>query len=213
MSHKKHNEKENHSPKNEWEKAPEAAEAPDAAKPSFEDDLKKRIAALELELAETKDKLLRAFADFDNFRKRTYKDMKDLRTMVKADTIVPILNVFDHFNMALDATEKKPDFKVLADGMKMILVEFEKAMNELDIKTLEISSGQEFDPNFHEAVSKEYSEKYEEGKILKQWKHGYKMGDRLLRPAVVVVSSGPQLPPASPETAQAAEDKENIRGN
>ncbi|MFA6567071.1 MAG: nucleotide exchange factor GrpE [Victivallales bacterium] len=205
MSHKKHNEKENHNLKDEGEKAPETP------KPSLEDELKQRIAALELELAEAKDKILRAHADFDNFRKRTFKEMKDLRTMVKADTMVPILNVFDHFNMALDAAEKKPDFKVLHDGMKMIFAEFEKAMNELDIKTLEVAEGQEFDPNVHEAVSKEYSEKHEEGKILRQWKRGYKIGDRLLRPAVVVVSSGPQLSPAPSEAEKTTEDKENIQ--
>lgn len=203
MSHKKHNEKENHNHKNEEEKAPEAQ----PQKPPLEDELKKRISALELELAETKDKLLRSYADFDNFRKRASKEMKDLRTIIKADTMVPILNVFDHFNMALDAAEKKPDFKVLDDGMKMILSEFGKAMNELDIKTLEVAEGQEFDPNVHEAVSKEYSEKHEEGKILRQWKQGYKMGDRLLRPAVVVVSSGPQLPSAPNEEAKSAEEK------
>lgn len=207
MSHKKHNEKENHNLKNEGGKTPETTNF------SPEDDLTPRIAALELELAETKDKLLRAHADFDNFRKRTSKEMKEQRAIVKADTMVPVLNVFDHFNMALDAAEKKPDFKVLDDGMKMILVEFEKAMNELDIKTLEVAEGQEFDPNVHEAVSKEYSGKYEEGKILRQWKRGYKIGDRLLRPAVVVVSSGPQLPSSPSEAEDATEDKENIREN
>ena len=211
MSHKKHNGKENHNLKSEGEKAPEAP--PPAANPSLEDELNQRIAALELELAEAKDRLLRAHADFDNFRKRTFKEMKDLRTIIKADTMVPILNVFDHFNMALDAAGKKPDFKVLDAGMKMILVEFVKAMNELDIKTLEVAEGQEFDPNVHEAVSKEYSEKYEEGKILRQWRHGYKTGDRLLRPAVVVVSSGPQLAAASSEQEKATEDKENIQEN
>ncbi|MFA6292076.1 MAG: nucleotide exchange factor GrpE [Victivallales bacterium] len=207
MSHKKHNGKENHNLKNEWEAAPEAAI------PSPEDELKKRIAALELELAETKDKLLRAHADFDNYRKRASKEMKDLRTIIKADTMVPVLNVFDHFNMALDAAEKKPDFKVLDAGMKMILSEFEKAMSELEIKILDVKEGQEFDPNVHEAVSKEYSDKYEEGKILRQWKSGYKMADRLLRPAVVVVSSGPQLPESPSVKENAAEDKENIQEN
>jgi molecular chaperone GrpE len=203
MSHKKHNEKENHNLKKEEEEAPEVQTSPN-------DELNQRIAVLEYELTETKDKLLRAHADFDNFRKRMSKEMKDLRTTVKADTMVPILNVFDHFNMALDATEKKPDFNVLHDGMKMILSEFGKAMNELDIKTLEVVEGQEFDPNIHEAVSNESSDKYKQGKILRQWKHGYKMGDRLLRPAVVVVSSGSKIfPPAEMENA--TEDKENIQ--
>ncbi len=158
---------------------------------SAEDKLRQRIAELELELAATKDKLLRAHADFDNFRKRNYKEMSDLRTYVKADTIEPVLSVFDHFKLALDASEKKPDFKVLNDGMKMILAEFHKAMNDLDITIINVSEGQIFDPNLHEAASKESSEKVEEGKILRQWRQGYKMGERVLRPASVVVSGGP----------------------
>jgi molecular chaperone GrpE len=205
MSHKKHNEKENHNLKKDEGKASEALN------PSPDVELNQRIAVLDLELVETKDKLLRVHADFDNFRKRMSKEMKDMRTAIKADTMVPVLNVFDHFNMALDAAEKKPDFNVLHDGMKMILAEFGKAMNELDIKVLEVVEGQEFDPNIHEAVSSESSEKYEQGKILRQWKHGYKMADRLLRPAVVVVSSGSKISPSA-EIENVTEDKENIQG-
>lgn len=158
---------------------------------SAEDKLKQKIAELELELAATRDKLLRAHADFDNFRKRNYKEMSDLRTYVKADTIQPVLNVFDHFKLALDASEKKPDFKVLGDGMKMILAEFQKSMNDLDIDIIQVSEGQLFDPNLHDAASKEPSDKIEDGKILRQWRQGYKMGERVLRPASVVISSGP----------------------
>ncbi|MFZ2656807.1 MAG: nucleotide exchange factor GrpE [Victivallales bacterium] len=161
---------------------------------SPEDMLRQRVAELEMELAANKDKLLRAYADFDNFRKRTYKDMAEARTFVKIDTIQPVLNVFDHFKLALEASEKKPDFKVLDDGMKMILSEFRKAMSELDIDIIQVSEGQIFDPNLHEAASKEPSDKHGEGRILRQWRQGYKMGERILRPASVVVSSGPTQP-------------------
>ncbi|HCE43704.1 MAG TPA: nucleotide exchange factor GrpE [Lentisphaeria bacterium] len=164
---------------------------------SPEDMAKQRIAELEMELAANKDKLLRAHADFDNFRKRTYKDMTEARTFVKIDTIQPILNVFDHFNLALQASERKPDFKVLDDGMKMILVEFKKAMDELSIDIIQVSEGQIFDPALHEAASKEPSDKHGEGRILRQWRQGYKMGERILRPASVVVSSGPAQPAAN----------------
>jgi len=161
---------------------------------SQEDILKQRTAELEMELAASKDKLLRAYADFDNFRKRTYKDMTEARTFVKIDTIQPVLNVFDHFKLALEASEKKPDFKVLDEGMKMILSEFMKAMSELGIDIIQVSEGQSFDPALHEAASKEPSDKHAEGSILRQWRQGYKMGERILRPASVVVSSGPLKP-------------------
>jgi len=165
-------------------------EAPAQPVPA-EEELKKRIETLEKELSEVKDKLLREYADFDNFRKRNRKDMSELRLIVKADTMIPVLNVLDHFKLALDASERKPDFKVLDEGMKLIGAEFAKAMTELEISTVDASEGQDFDPNMHEAIGKEPSDEQPEGKILKLWRHGYKMGERLLRPAVVVISSGP----------------------
>ncbi|HBC88225.1 MAG TPA: nucleotide exchange factor GrpE [Lentisphaeria bacterium] len=158
---------------------------------SAEDRLRQRIAELELELVGAKDKLLRAHADFENFRKRNFKDMNELRTFVKTDTIAPMLNVFDHFKLALDAAEKKPDFKVLNEGMKLILAEFQKAMDELGIDIINVPENQVFDPNLHDAAGNEASDKIEEGKVIRQWRQGYKMGDRVLRPASVVVSSGP----------------------
>ena len=193
MSNKNHNshhrqEKVSHDGMEHEDKlSPESAARPVPA----EEELKKRIEILEKELSEAKDKLLREYADFDNFRKRSRKDMSDLRIIVRGDTMIPMLKVLDHFKLALDASEKKADFKVLDGGMKLIAAEFAKAMTELEISTVDASEGQDFDPNTHEAIGKEPSEEHPEGKILKLWRHGYKIGERLLRPAVVVISSGP----------------------
>jgi len=177
-----------HSPGNN---AHSSSDKPVEPELSPEDILKQKIAELELELLGTKDKLLRAYADFDNFRKRNYREMTDLRTMVKADTITPMLNVFDHFKLALEAADKKPDFKILDEGMKMILAEFKKAMDDLDIEIINVPENTVFDPNIHDAAGNEPSDKIAEGKVIRQWRQGYKMGERILRPASVVVSSGP----------------------
>ena len=149
-----------------------------------------RIAELEMELAAAKDKLLRTLADFDNYRKRVQRDIIETRVAVKIDTIIPVLNVFDHFKLALAAAENKADFKVLNGGMKIILSEFDKSMNELGIKTVPAAPGDLFDPNLHEAAGNEASD-LDEGKIIRQWRSGYMMGEKLLRPASVIVSSGP----------------------
>ncbi|NOY74493.1 MAG: nucleotide exchange factor GrpE [Kiritimatiellaeota bacterium] len=147
-----------------------------------------RIKELEAKLAEAEDKTLRLRAEYDNYRKRCYRELSDARAYAKTDALTPILNVYDHFKMAVSAAESGDDTQVIHEGLKLINSEFAKAMDELGI--LEIDAvGEKFDPNLHEAVAEEFSE-LEEGVVVKQWRCGYKMGDKLLRPASVVVSSG-----------------------
>lgn len=169
------------------------AKKKDTKKPAAkgkEAKLKEQIAELEAKLAETEDKVLRTHAEYDNYRKRSFRELTDARAAVKADTLIPILNVFDHFKMAVDAAETSDDMNVIREGMKMICAEFSKAMEEYGL--LEVNAvGEKFDPNLHEAVAKESSIE-EEDIVIKQWRCGYKLGERLLRPATVVVSSGPK---------------------
>ena len=155
---------------------------------SKEKKLNEKIAALEEQLKEAEDKILRLHAEYDNYRKRAARELMETRSYVKADTLLPILNVFDHFKMAVDAMDKTDDMNVVREGMKMISSEFEKAMDDLGLEELN-AVGEQFDPNYHEAVANEESEE-EEGTVIKQWRCGYKIGDRLLRPATVVVSTG-----------------------
>ena len=161
-----------------------------AAAKGKEAKLQDKIAELEAKLAEAEDKNLRTHAEYDNFRKRSYRELTDSRAAVKADTLVPILNVFDHFKMAVDAAETSDDMNVIKEGMKMICAEFSKAMEEYGLEEVN-AIGEKFDPNLHEAVAKEASEE-EEDIVIKQWRSGYKLGSKLLRPATVVVSSGPE---------------------
>ena len=168
--------------KNQKKKAPKTKEA----------KLKAKVAELEAKLNETEDKVLRAHAEYDNYRKRSYRELTDARAYAKADTLSPILNVFDHFKMAVQAAEQSEDMNVIREGMKMINAEFAKAMDEFGIKEIN-AMGDKFDPNIHEAVAKEPSEEAEDT-IIKQWRCGYKLGEKLLRPATVVVSTGSEEP-------------------
>lgn len=158
----------------------------------IEEKIKEEVIVLEKKLAEVKDKLLRVHADFDNYRKRTYRDLVDARNASKVDTIMAILSVLDHFKLAVEASKNSDDMNVIRDGMRMILAELEKAMEELGLESIE-ATGQKFDPGFHEAVAREPSDKYKEGEIITQWRCGYRIGERVLRPAGVVVSSGPAV--------------------
>ena len=142
---------------------------------------------LKLEAAEKKYLLL--LADMENLRKRCMKDMESTRYNTMADTITPFLQVFDHFGMAVKASEQSDNLKMLLDGMKMIRSEFDKAFQELGVECID-AVGQDFDPNIHEAVSQEASDTVPAGKVIRQWNCGYKTGSRLLKPAMVVVSSG-----------------------
>ena len=164
-----------------------------------EQKLKSRIEELETQLKETEDKLLRTHAEYDNYRKRSAKELADTRAYVKADTLTPVLNVFDHFKMAVTAAEQTDNMDVLREGMKMINNEFSKAMEEFGVEEIN-AIGEQFDPKLHDAVAKEPSDEVEEDYVIKQWRCGYKLGDRLLRPASVVVSSGPEAEEDNRET-------------
>lgn len=167
---------------------PKAAEAkPEEPR---KDDSAEKIAALEKTVAELEDKRIRLIAEMENQRKRAVKDLEALRYSVMTDTLHPFFQVFDHFNMAVAATTATNNLQSLLDGMKMIQVEFDKAFSDLGIVKID-ASGKDFDPTQHEAISEEASDTVPAGKVLRQWCFGYKSGDRLLKPATVVVSSGP----------------------
>jgi len=154
------------------------------------DDSAEKIAALEKTVAELEDKRIRLIAEMENQRKRAVKDMEALRYNIMTDTLHPFFQVFDHFNMAVAATSATNNLQSLLDGMKMIQMEFDKAFSDLGIEKID-ATGKDFDPSRHEAISEEASDTVPAGKVLRQWCFGYKSGDRLLKPATVVVSSGP----------------------
>lgn len=149
-----------------------------------------QVEALTVELAESKDDLLRLRADFQNYRMRTSKEIANARMFGQTDTIIPFLQVFDHFNMAMMAAEKSDNMDAIKQGLEMILKEYKKGLDELGVESFD-AVGEKFDPKLHDAMTNEPSDDVEEDYVIKQWNVGYKLGERLLRPATVVVSSGP----------------------
>lgn len=147
------------------------------------------VEMLARELAEANDKLLRLRAEYDNYRKRVFKDMEMSRQMARIDTVMPFLQVFDHLNMAMKSADVSDNIEALKQGLRMILGEYDRAFDELGVEKFD-ASGKTFDPAMHEAMANEASEEIPEGVVISQWSYGYKLGDRLLRPARVVVSKG-----------------------
>ena len=166
----------------------------EAKKPVSETKKKAKKAQEEIEELQSKlkiseEKLLRSHAEFENFRKRGIRERSDIRKNTQLDTLSAILPVLDHFELALNAAGDAKNVNAVLDGMKLIKAEFAKALNSLGVDTIN-AVGEVFNPEIHEAIANEVSEEYEKDVVVKQWRAGYKLGDRLIRPATVVVSSG-----------------------
>ena len=162
---------------------------------------------LRKEVAELKDALLRKEADFQNYRRRMAREVSDARRVGLVETIIPFLQVFDLFDMAMKAAEKSDNVAALKQGLEMILAQYGKTIDELGVQKFD-AIGSTFDPMWHDAVAYENNEEAAEGVIIKQWNCGYKMGDKLLRPARVIVSSGPAAAEESETAETPAESKE-----
>lgn len=156
---------------------------------------------LTAELAELQNKYLYLQAEYQNFRKRSARDIADTRSYTIASTLVPFLSVVDYLGMAQSAMEQSDNLEALKQGMNMIIGEFDKALDELGVKRMK-TAGEKFDPSLHDAVSYENSADVPEGHIIREWNGGFMLGEKLLRPARVLVSSG-----NAPEESAGAEDK------
>jgi len=152
------------------------------------DDLKQRAARAD----ENWDRLLRQTADFENFKKRTARERQDAVKFANESLLQKLLPVLDNFEMALAATQNAPaeGVKSLQDGVTMILQQLRQTLVDAGLEEID-ALGKPFDPNFHEAVSQQESADVPEGQVLLQLRRGYKLRDRLLRPATVVVAKKP----------------------
>ena len=144
---------------------------------------------LKAELAELQNKYLYLQAEYQNFRKRSVRDIADARSYTIASTLVPFLSVVDYLGMAQSAVEQSDNLEALKQGMNMIIGEFDKALDELGVKRMK-TAGEKFDPALHDAVGYEKSADVPEGMIIREWSGGFMLGEKLLRPARVLVSSG-----------------------
>lgn len=194
---------ENQSQAQEAEKTQPAAETTKKIKK----DKKAQIQELTEKVTELESKILYMQADYQNFRRRTAKDIADARISGTANALEPFLNVNDFLGMAQIAIEKSDNVEAIKQGIMMIIQQYERAIDELNVKVLQ-TAGEKFDPELHDAMSQEFSETIPEGFIIKEVSKGYKMGERLLRAARVIVSKGKEetssteTPPAENPAAE-----------
>jgi molecular chaperone GrpE len=136
------------------------------------------------------DRLLRTSADFDNFRKRAARERQDAVKYAKESLIEKLLPVLDSLDMALTAAQPAEGSDGLKAGVEMIYSQLRNVLTESGVETID-ALNQPFDPNWHEAVSELPTEDVPEGNVVHQLRKGYKLKDRLLRPASVVVAKKP----------------------
>ena len=139
-------------------------------------------------MAELNERIVRLTADFDNFRKRAQREKDEARQFANQGLLEKLLPVLDNFEMALTAV-KDADPSV-RDGVQMILDQLLGVLKESGVAPVD-AMGHPFDPNLHEALSQEETTEVEEGTVVQQVQRGYKLNDRLVRPARVVVAKAP----------------------
>ncbi len=141
---------------------------------------------------ETWDRYVRLNADFDNFRKRAARDREDGIRAAQERLLNKFLPVVDNFDMAMAATGSAQNTTIesLKAGVQMIQGQLKGVLAESGVEEIE-AMGRPFDPNLHEALSQMESADAPEGTVIQQLRKGYKMRDRLLRPASVIVAKKP----------------------
>lgn len=153
--------------------------APDTAPSDGADTLQK-------ERDDLYDRLLRKTAEFDNFRKRVERDRKDMIEWAAADVIGDLLAVVDDFDRAM-AAEAPPEAQAYKSGLEMIQRQLGELLKKRGVTIVE-AMGADFDPHLHQAVAYEEVPGAREGEIVGVMAKGYKLGERLLRPALVKVA-------------------------
>lgn len=180
----------------EVEEAPASSDAP--RENAEEEVIVEELDPLEearAEAAQFKDKMMRTAADFDNFRKRSRREISDAELKGRNSLLNDLLPVFDNLERATTHAggETETDVKGLVDGITLVMKQFRDALGRIGIERVE-SVGKAFDPSVHEAIQHLETSEFEPGCIAAEVQPGYRAGDRLVRPALVVVAKAPAAP-------------------
>jgi len=152
------------------------------------------LKALAAQGAEAQERYLRLYADFENFKKRAARERDEVRRAAIEGMISRLLPVLDTFDMAMAAAQiPGTNLETLKAGVQMIQGQLRGVFAEQGLEEL-VTTDKDFDPSVHEAVSQAESSTVPEGRILQQMRKGYRLKDRLLRPASVVVARAPGTP-------------------
>jgi molecular chaperone GrpE len=155
----------------------------EASEPPAPDQLEEARVALQ----RIKEQLLRTAADFDNYRKRSRREIDDAHKRGREELLRELLPVFDNLERAAAHAGQATDAKAVADGVNMVLRQFLDTLGKIGIRRIS-AAGQVFDPMMHEAIHQVETADYPPGTVVEEAQPGYAMGDRLVRAAMVVVA-------------------------
>ena len=161
-------------------------------------DLETQLTQTKAELEKFRDLALRSSADLNNYRKRMSKEREEAIKFANSSFLERLIPVLDNFEFGLQAALSASSPAPILEGMKMVQKQFQDFLSSAGVEMID-ATGQHFDPQLHEAISQEESEQVAEGIVIRQLRKGYKLRDRLIRPANVVVSKGaPIAVPSGP---------------
>ena len=164
-------------------------EASETAGPTAAADNDAGTSDLQRERDEFKDLLLRKTAEFDNFRRRTERERQSLSDAAAADLLTELLPLVDDLERALQADAGTEGAEAYRRGVELIHRQLTELLRKRGVRPVE-ALGADFDPNFHQAVAHEPAAGRREGEVIEDYRRGYMLGDRLLRPSMVKVAKG-----------------------
>jgi molecular chaperone GrpE len=148
------------------------------------------VASLQGDLDRFRDLALRTQADFENYKKRCAREKEEAIKYANNSLLQRLVAIIDNFELGLAAAKEQGQQSPIYSGMVLVQKQLNDLLAENGLQPIE-AEGNPFDPNLHEAIAHEPSDEVPEGTVLRQVSRGYRIKDRLLRPAKVVVSSGP----------------------
>jgi molecular chaperone GrpE len=176
-------------PEKKKEKKKPATDSPvkKKTKTKIESTKKIDVKALTEQLASEKDRVLRLSAEFENYKKRKQRESDEFKKFANETVFRQILTVVDNLERAIDSTKNNSDDGGLLEGVKLTYKEILKLFETFNVKVVE-AENQTFNPSFHQAVTQEETNEFPENHVTKVLQKGYVLHDRLIRPAMVVVS-------------------------
>jgi molecular chaperone GrpE len=175
------------------------AETPSASEPAKEgvadstqtqtDNIQDQMLQLKAERDKYKDIALRSVADLDNYRKRMAREKDEAIRFANTSFLERLIPILDNFDLGLQAAKASGGQSAVVDGMSMVSRQLQDFLTSCGIETID-ATGQPFNPNIHEAIAQEENAEVDEGRVIRQARKGYRLKDRLIRPANVVVSKG-----------------------
>ena len=172
----------------------DSGQLPVEVEPAPGNDLETKVAALEKDKKDNWDRYLRAAADLENLRKRQKRELDDVKLEAKGRVLKEMLPVVDNLERAIEHATTTAGTNPIVEGVQLVLRQFLTAFERLEVTPIE-AGGQPFDPNLHEAISQQESDS-PPGTVVQVLQRGYKSGERLLRPALVVVAKAKSAPAA-----------------